>query len=66
MKEGEYTLYALVDSKNYEDTIFVGTLVELCEYTGRTKNAILSAISQSKRRGNRCRYVRIGKESELD
>lgn len=62
-KGSETMLYAVLD-KNYDLIEFCGTMSELVKYTGKNKNAILSAISKSKSRGTRCRYVKIGKENE--
>lgn len=55
----EHVLYMVVDLKHNEEPLFVGTMSEVCEYTGSSKNAILSAISHAKARGTRSRYVRV-------
>lgn len=56
----EHTLYMVVDRKNKDLPLMVGTMSEVMEFTGKTKNAILSAISQSKRRGGVSQYKRVG------
>ena len=60
----EHTLYMVVDLYHNEEPLFVGTMKEVCEYTGKTKNAILSAISHSKARGGKSRYIRVGTVEE--
>lgn len=54
------TLYILVDpADKYELPTFVGTLEEIAEHQGITKNAISSAISHAKQRGQNCKYKKV-------
>lgn len=56
-------LYSLCDLKT-DETIFVGTKEEMCEFTGKSRNAIDSAICHAKQRGTRCQYVIVGYDEE--
>lgn len=59
-------IYMLIDKKDNDLPLYVGTARELAEYLGITKSAIFSAISHAKTRGHKCRYVEIGYEDEED
>ena len=62
----ESVLYVVIDKSDpCELPLFSGTLSEVCKFTGKSKNAILSAISHSKERGQKCQYIKIGNEEEL-
>lgn len=52
-------LYSLCDLKT-DETIYVGTMDEMCEFTGKSRNAIDSAICHAKKRGTRCQYAIVG------
>lgn len=52
-------LYSLCDLKT-DETIFVGTKEEMCEFTGKSRNAIDSAICHAKKRGTRCHFAIVG------
>lgn len=53
-------LYMYVDLWHNEEPLCVGTINDICEFTGKSKNAILSAISHAKARGTRSHYIKIG------
>lgn len=56
----EIDLYVLVDpADKYELPTFVGTLEEIAKYQGVSKNAISSAISHAKQRGQNCKYKKV-------
>ena len=55
----ENVIYMVSDPKNGYLPLFIGTMSEVCEYTGKSKHAILSAIGHAKARGNNCRYMRL-------
>ena len=59
----KYPLYSMMDL-NTEETIFVGNIHELCKFSGKTRNAIDSAICHAKKRGTRCRYAVVGYEDD--
>lgn len=53
-------IWMLVTKDKYELPIAVfDTARELAEYVGLPVNSVLSAISKCKKRGHKCRYVRI-------
>lgn len=58
------TLYAVVDLDNNEEMLCVGNIHEISEYAGVKEPWILTQISRAKKRGYRCKYVRIGREDE--
>ena len=60
----EYNLYAKVDKHNEEVIEFMGTMSELCEYTGLSQNTIRAYMSHCKKVGKFCPYVLIGREDE--
>ena len=64
MARADYKLYAKVDKNNNDVTEFVGTMTELCEYTGLSQNTIRAYISHCKRVDKFCPYVMIGREEE--
>ena len=55
-KRKKMMLYEVVFNDKYELPVFVGTINEVCVYTGRTKSSILTSISHNER------YVRKGKQ----
>ena len=56
----EIDLYVLVDpADKYELPTFVGTLEEIADHQGVSKNAISSAISHAKQRGQNCKYKKV-------
>lgn len=60
MARTERILYMLVDRDDpYELPKFVGTMSELVEYTGKSRNVIQSCITNSRKRGFKCQYVRV-------
>ena len=58
----EKNLYMIVDVENDDLPLVVGTMTELCKYSGKTQNQIRSAISHAEKRGSHSRYVRIPDE----
>ena len=58
----EKNLYMIVDVENDDLPLIVGTMKELCKYSGKTQNQIRSAISHAEKRGSHSRYVRISDE----
>lgn len=53
-------LYMKVTSDEYELPLYVASSpTELAEKVGTTRMTILSAISHAKKRGGRCKYVRV-------
>lgn len=58
----EKNLYMIVDVENDDLPLVVGTMTELCKYSGKTQNQIRSAISHAEKRGSHSRYVRISDE----
>lgn len=58
----EKNLYMIVDVENDDFPLVVGTMTELCKYSGKTQNQIRSAISHAEKRGSHSRYVRISDE----
>ena len=58
----EKNLYMIVDVENDDLPLIVGTMTELCKYSGKTQNQIRSAISHAEKRGSHSRYVRISDE----
>lgn len=49
-------LYMIVDKKNNELPLCVGTLKEVSTYSGKSENAIISAIYHAEKRGHNCQY----------
>jgi len=66
MPNVEKNIYMIVDKKHDELPLFVGTLSELCGFTGKTRNAILSAIGHAKVRGSNSQYKKVIDRSEED
>lgn len=58
----EKNLYMIVDVENDDLPLVVGTMTEICKYSGKTQNQIRSAISHAEKRGSHSRYVRISDE----
>ena len=58
----EKNIYMIVDVENEDLPLIVGTMKELCKYSGKTQNQIRSAISHAEKRGSHSRYVRISDE----
>ena len=58
-KTRESVIYMVSDPDNNYLPLFMGKMSEVCEFTGKSKNAILSAIGHAKTRGTNCRYTRI-------
>lgn len=58
----EKNIYMIVDVENDDLPLVVGTMTELCKYSGKTQNQIRSAISHAEKRGSHSRYVRISDE----
>lgn len=59
------SLYLLVSSDKYELPLAVAdTTRELSALIGVREDAIRSAMSKARKRGNRCRYVKVVIEEE--
>ena len=53
-------LFVVIDiNDKYELPLFVGSLQEVADYCNTNTYAIRSAICHAKRRGSKCRYVRV-------
>ena len=55
----DYVQYMVSDPKNGYLPLFIGNIHEVCAFSGKSKNAILSAISHAKARGTNCQYMRL-------
>ena len=55
-------LYMIVDVDNEYLPLIVGTMKELCKYSGKTQNQIRSAISHAEKRGSHSRYIRLSED----
>ena len=55
----ENVTYMVSDPKNGYLPLFIGTMSEVCAFSGKSKNAILSAIGHAKARGTNCQYMRL-------
>ena len=55
-------LYMIVDVDNEDLPLIVGTMKELCKYSGKTQNQINSAISHAEKRGSHSRYIRLSED----
>ena len=55
-------LYMIVDVDNEDFPLIVGTMKELCKYSGKTQNQIRSAISHAEKRGSHSRYIRLSED----
>ena len=55
-------LYMIVDVDNEDLPRIVGTMKELCKYSGKTQNQIRSAISHAEKRGSHSRYIRLSED----
>lgn len=64
MASADYKLYAKVDKHNAELLEFVGTMTELCEYTGLSQNTIRAYISHCAKDDKFCPYICLGREDE--
>lgn len=59
------TIAMLVSSDKYELPMIVcDSVIELAKKVGRTPDEIYSAMSRAKKRGGRCRYVKVEVEDE--
>lgn len=59
------TLYEIVDlDDELELPMFSGTMTELSEFTGFTNHYIHKAIYWAKKKGCRCRYVRVDLDTD--
>lgn len=59
-----HVLYMVVDLRHNEIPLCVGHIKDIMAYTGKSRNAILSAISHAKKRGTRSQYIRIYDEND--
>lgn len=68
MAKAHYKLYGKVDKYDLDLIEFMGTMDELCEYTGVSSNTIRSYISHCGRNHKPCPYVCLGSvyEDETD
>ena len=55
-------LYMIVDVDNEDLPLIVGTMKELCKYSGKTQKQIRSAISHAEKRGSHSRYIRLSED----
>ena len=55
-------LYMIVDVDNEDLPLIVGTMKELCKYSGKTQNQIRGAISHAEKRGSHSRYIRLSED----
>lgn len=55
-------IYMVVDLKNKELPLCVGTIEEVSAFADVTKASLLRMISNSKKKGVPCKYLKIGEE----
>lgn len=66
MGKNNSTLYMMVDKSEEQLPLVVGTMDDICRYTGNSQDTVRSYMWHCKKANRPCRVIRLGKIKEID